>query len=372
MLGYPFTPHHTNAVQYFNRVPTSVKTEAEIRPSVVNMCEIAISSYLQFYIDDALHLAVLNAVNHTTDTDTLGFARARIPQGMNDDTLRFLIAFLHEKSVGLPLWVDEVVSQYSFVEKIGYYQKTSGERVSYQVRQHLLDWTKTALAIMENMKTYRALVGDLVNNTEFMRESALVEAGREVGIKLETTGNIVAFGYRNNNALVYHQLAINSSINLLEIDGLRYPTTPAKNNETDTCTITSLNGGSELRLKTSTEDVKEVLNPDTPKTFAVADMMKGITTRAIAPPIVAVPLDDVRFNQRDRISIPLNGVFSGEYITRIVAEKIPASARMTVSVANNLSAVTLSGHNTNQKGSIKLTAYNPTGSASLTFKFDIR
>ena len=371
MLSYPYEPHETSILDWDVATITSarsVQTREEIPARARDICEHYIQTWMRAYLDDALHLAVINAVRHITDADTLALATARIPAGMNDDTLRFAIAFLHEKAAGFPAFVAEVEAGYYYSEPHSAYYLGAPRPMSEWSRQLMRDWTRTAQAIVRLMKSYRPLVGNLVRNADFIRDAARIETGQEIGIQVTTTGNVVSLGIQVGDTLTYYPLIINSAVYVKALGGLRYPTD--RNNAVDTCTITAVNGGSEVRLKTPNSDVTTILNKDAARTFTVAEMQAAITTTPIPYLKVAKKLSDVRIPYRGSVTISLAGVFTGTHLTNVSpADTTPNDIYATVS--EDWTSLRLGGRGIRTRGTMTLIATNPSGNVSTSFHYSV-
>ena len=174
MLEYPWEPH---LITYQDRLIGTVLQRGidnldNIDELVETYCRFYIDLVLEAQVNDAMHMSVQNALKHTTNQETLSLARDRIPSGVqNDDTLRFLIALLYEKQLGFPKYVQYVRNKVGFDPRRGKYKILSDPSVAPFMKK----WVDRATKIVEIMKTGRSKVGALVEDSDFIRDWALID-----------------------------------------------------------------------------------------------------------------------------------------------------------------------------------------------------
>lgn len=361
MLSYPFNAHEGTSedLRDYLKLKLGVKTVEEMESLLEPSARYLISYFLRFYIDDVMQLTVSNTLNHTTDSTTLAFAQSRIPSNVNhDDTIRFLIALFHEKNIGFQDLIDNLRSRI----------KSSSTRHKLQLgtdENNIIDkWNKTALKVVEFMKSAPSVVGTtLSGRPDFIRKSALIAAGYDIGLEITTgvnrigyvtgevdgTGNTVTFFIEPNKSFFFEK-----------IDSMRIAGT---SQGSDTVTLVAKNGPSQLTIGT----VKSVLAKDTSKTFTLTELTSTNSTEPILVPEVAnhVPdQEDVEVNETRSLSIA--NVFSGIRLTKTVTSSDTSKA--TVSFNNDKTSIIITGVAIGDV-TLSLTATNEAG--NITEEIDI-
>lgn len=111
MPNYPWHPHTTDSTSLITHIDQIIYQASDVQLTTEEEAVEARHELIQWYVDlyltpqinDALHLAIQNSLEHTSDVDTQALADARIPSdATNDDTLRFSIAFLGDFAADSP------------------------------------------------------------------------------------------------------------------------------------------------------------------------------------------------------------------------------------------------------------------------------
>ena len=316
MPNYPWHPHTTDSTSLISHIDQIIYQAYDVKLTTEEEAVEARHELIQWYVDlyltpqinDALHLAIQNSLEHISDVDTQALADARIPSdATNDDTLRFSIAFLYEKELAYP----EMVRQHQIQLSNNRYYVRINPR---SIHRFLNLCAQRASKIVEIMEDASAAIGTLAQNADFVRQAALIDLGEVVGLRMSTAGNTVKFGTPAETGdagqmRVFHNLAPNSSFNIDRLDEIRFPT--RKENETDTLTITAKNGPSEISVRTLQGTTKTVLAKDASRTFSLAEMTSSVTSQPILLPKVETHLINQTVTVDTQQTLTYTGTFSG-------------------------------------------------------------
>ena len=310
MLNYTWIPHKTTSlmVQDSQKLYDGVKTLEEAQSLILSLVYSLIDFAHNPLINDTAYLSIYSGLRHTTNPDVLGLASDRIPQGNTQDkTLSFLIAFFHEKYLGINNLIEKVKTEIVFdphSHKYTFY----GSRYIYSA---LSLWMKRSDKIVDLMDTARSKVGGLAAKADFIRNWALVDLKEKIGIEATSAANAINIAYTDPNRIkTTSQLLANQAMKVIKLEDVRLPDAGHRNNETDTLTITSRNGANFYNIKDSAGSWSSdaVLNKDASKTFTFAEMTYGVRTRPIAPPTVYRTVDDQSLNVAVVQSVSLDTV----------------------------------------------------------------
>ena len=288
MLQYPWEPHKSilqNYDSYAKLTWYGVDNLDNIDQLIREYCIYYIDTSLQPQINDLIHLTVKNGLNHTQNRDTLALARDRIHSSIADDhTLRFLIAFLYEKQVGFSHLVTTARNKIALDIRSQKYKMTN----YLELNKIVLEWGENANKIVEIMRTSRSKVGNLTEDSDFIRNWALIDLGKKTGLEVTANGNPFNIGLVRNNLRGYHQLLVSQSTMMERLQGLQVIPNPNRVVTPDDVTITAKNGPSEVRIKTdaSTWATPFVLAKDESRIITKAEMAHDIESTPILIPTV--------------------------------------------------------------------------------------
>ena len=192
MLQYPWNPYETlneGTVIHLNHIDAGgFKTLIEAQHYQSQLAKFYIDLQLYPQINDAIHLGILNSLNHITNIATRSLSSARIPADANsDDTLRFLIALMYEKQIGLSELISLIEIRHT-PSNVNYPYFVSIPESIPEVRKRLAlitKWNDRAAKIVDIMKYLEGyLMTDLASKPNFVRDSALVSLDEQNGFKL--------------------------------------------------------------------------------------------------------------------------------------------------------------------------------------------
>ena len=373
MLGYPFNPHsyywrsHSGGSTY-SVSSRSYDTRQELERDIRVAVSYEISAELKFLIDDVEQLAVLTAVQHATNPNTLALANARIPDSLTpDDTLRFLIAFLYEREAG-----EEAAVQFG-LDNI-YQDQNSKWRVrEFTPFESIVRWLKRSDKIVELMKRFEAnSLKDLagVGYTDYVRNSALVELGETIGIQIQTSTTQAILGARGATGVTaYLPMPANFKLDVPQLQGI-WNLSSSDPNTARPVTITGKNGASLIHTYSGANYISRVKNPDhllaKDATFQLthALMRHQITSTPIPIPTVATEQADLTIATGVTESVNLSSMFSGTRLTITAESHSPTIATVQVnSSQTSMGVVGVMAGTT----PIKVSCSNESGSVSQTF-----
>ena len=370
MLQYPWEPHKSLNLKGLDFIdifawPT-YPTREDANNKKGSFLEFLIDQYLITQINDGLHLSIQNALNHTTDQETLSLANGRIPTAArNDSTLRFLIAFMHEKEIEYPklyeaISIRELRSRYAI--------RILGKNLF----NLLADCGTRASKIVEIMEDASDKVGSaLAQQPDFIRTAALIDLGEKTGIEITSKANAISFNVgetSDQGNTISRTLAANSSFFMEKASDFRVAGTRANN--TDTLKIVSKNGPNEITVTTNRVPVKSVLAKDAKKTLVNAELMGSVvSTQPIEVPKATRTLPDIGDLEVAEVqSVNLIGLFNGIRVN--VTASSGSDSIATVSVNENTTSMGVTGVAVGTT-TITVTGTNEAGAVSVTFDLTI-
>ena len=370
MLQYPWTPHKTLYLDQprrffvhhlYGRYPTLEEATEQRRVAVQFM----IDYYLNHQINDVIYLSVQNSLRGTVDSKTTALAQSRIPSDTNNNTLRFLIAFLYEKQLGF----EDLVNSFPIGDHSTYFRFSIPESGLHFV---LADWNERASKIVEVMEVADTKVGKaLSENPDFIRNAALIELGQKTGLEFETKANAISFNIgetSDQGNTISRTLAANSTFYMEKASDFRIAGTRANN--TDTLKITSRGGPNEITVTTNGVPVKSVLAKDASKTLVSAELMGSVvSTQPILKPVATRTLPDITDLEVAEVqSVNIDGLFTS--IRGTITASSASQSIATVSVNDRQTSMGVTGV---AIGTTKITVTdtNEAGATSVTFDLTI-
>ena len=365
MLQYPWKPYNTlsNNKDAFDKIFTTPSSLDDLDLLIPLACEYIIDSHLHHQINDVIHLSVQNALKHTINKETLALARDRIPVSSQDDkTLQFLIAFLYEKDVGFESYVKELKD--SIVLYGNAYRVTYD---SVRDARFIDKCSKNATEIVNILSTARSKIGNFAEDSDFVRNWALINLGKKTGLKVTANNNPFMVGLVQNNWRQFSRLIANQSIKLERLNGLKEASVTTRATGRDDVTIVAKNGPSEVKIKTSNTvwGPAFVLAKDASRVVTKAEMQYDIVSVPILLPIVKRELPDITdLNVAVTESVNLTDLFDGIRfnITAVSAD----TDKVTVSVNSRQSSMGVTGVAVGTS-KVTVTATNEAGAISVDF-----
>ena len=370
-LKYPWTPHK---VLYENRLESrnALYPGADTREEAERACE----PYLKYIIDttllsqinDTIHLTIQNSLNHTTNANTLALSNTRIPTGaFNEDELRFLIASAYEIEIEFPGLLQQMKDRVAYNDSDQKYQLDR----TFFLQPIIHTWNERAVKIVELMKWFEANIPTLASYVNFIRESAMVQLGEKIGVKVQTSSDPVVLNVHTDQGIpTYHTMPANSIVYVSTLNGLRNVAGAARTSRP--ATLTGVNGASLVHSKTIsgtpqhlllTDNPDHLLNKDATYQLTYALQQWNVYSSIIASPTVLRILSDVSLDTGVTESVNIAALFRGDRMT-ITAEsddtdKVRVQLNSTktslgvIGVAAGTATVTLTG--TNPSGSVSTT-----------------
>ena len=191
MLQYPWNPYETlnseDVIQLNFIQAKGFKTLTEAQHYRSQAAKFYIDLQLYSQINDIIHVGILNSLNHTTNIVTRSLTDSRIPtDAKSDKTLRFLVALMHEKEVGLPELISVIGMRHNPSYDLPYTIYVSAESYETEKRAAIIaKWNSRAAKVVDTMEYLEGyLMTDLASKPNFVRDSALVSLGEKNGFKL--------------------------------------------------------------------------------------------------------------------------------------------------------------------------------------------
>ena len=370
MLQYPWEPYKSlisNGEYYAKLIRDGIDNLDNIDELVRVSCSFFIDFYFYHQDNDTIHLSVQNGLKHITDRDTTALATSRIPASVqNDDTIRFLIAFLYEKQLGFPEYVAKVRSTVYFDENR---QKYFINRRGISAETFLEEWSLRADKIVEVMQTARNKVGNLAEDAEFIRNWALIDLGEKTGLQVTANGNSFNIGVIQNDHRHYYKLIVGQTVMMERLKGLQVITDPNRVVSPDNITIVAKNGPSEVRIKTSETvwGAPFVLSKDASRIVITSEMAYDIESTPILLPIVKRQLPDITdLNVAVTESVNLEDLFDG---IRINITAVSADTnKVTVSLSSSRNTMRVVGV---AVGTSKITVTATNEAGAITNDFNV-
>lgn len=370
MLQYPWKPHETMNYRdiWHDRILTtwgSTSTLEEGKKLRNVLVQYVIDYYLPPQINDVIHQTIQNA--DLTDPLTQSLATSRIPASANNEnTKRFLIAFMYEKEIG---YNDIVLSTSSLTHHPGRnFEYIAAITNMYKLYTFVINCTKRADKIVEIMQDAATKVGDTLARTpDRIREAALIDLGEKTGLEVTSKANAIGFSFGerdNTNNIVTYRLEPNKSFLMERVQGLRVVGRRANN--TDTVILTAKNGPSEITVTPiSTGSVgKSVLAKDASRTLTNLELTSNVvSTQPIITPTATKELPDITdLEVGESQSVNLTGLFTGIRVnititssdeTKATINHVANTTTMSVSaVAAGTATITVTG--TNEAGNVSV------------------
>ena len=217
------------------------------------------------------------------------------------------------------------------------------------------------------MRTARSKVGKLVQDSDFIRNWALIDLGEKTGLQVTANGNPFNIGVIQNDIRKYFQLLVGESVMMERLKGLQVITNPNRVVSPDNVTIVAKNGPSEVRIKTS-ETVwgsPFVLAKDASRIVTTAEMAHDIESTPILVPVAKRELSDITdLNVSVTESVNLENLFDGIRINITAVSSDTGKATVTLSSSRNTMRVVGVAVGTSK---ITVTATNEAGDVSVGF-----
>ena len=370
MRNYAWKPHETHRVLHNDSL--KLLSGVDTRQEAESLVELYVYRSFDFMIypqiNDAIYLAIYSGLRHTTNTDTWGLANDRIPQDNTlDQTVSFLIAYIHEKDIGFSELVESLKTEIQYRESDQKYWLSE-----FNVLRPTIDkWTRRADKIVELMETARSKVGGFAAYADFVRDWAMIELGEVTGLELTTAGNAVQLGYdrvTTTTTLEKSEMTPNSTLSLVKLKGIWQTDLMRTASTTDTVTITAKNGPNEFRIKTGGIWGRWVsLLPNSTHTFPKAQLTGSdvnIESRPILVPTANRELADVTLAVGVTESVDIAGLFTG--LNMVISAVSSDSGKATVQVNSSRTSMGVVGVAAGS-ATITVSGSNLAGTTDVTF-----
>lgn len=375
MLAYPFTPHtihyEDGVIRGYPAFSGGAPTRAEAAEQVKLTVYANIARESEQILDDVEHLAVQNALQHTTNAATLAFANVRIPAAVEPDpTLRFLIAYLHERANE----TDELITR-----EVARIRETDNSNKFYfpghspKVTDYVERWMRRSEKIVELMAAFETNIPTLTSTGAYanaIRESARVELGELVGVRVQTGGSparITVLG--NNEVSATHDMSANFAMDVERLRGV-YNATGADLSTARPATLIGKNGASLIHTYSGATYGARTKNPDHlllesatyPLTTAL--MRWEITSTPIPVPQLVRQRFNLTLAAGVTESVDLTSFFSGTRLTITAASSDTTAATVQVNEKmTSMGVLAVSAGYAN----VTITATNESGTAVGSF-----
>ena len=373
-LPYPWLPHlaisvdETISVELMRNGKDTVKEVEDLVPA---FCIYWMEREFEHQISDIMQLSIRNSLSQTTNTNTLGLVRNRFPENLDyDQSLRFLTALIYEVSLGLPSIMEEVKSSIVFNMQKQKYIIPNREPVYYGARR----FEQIALKIVELMKWFEDNISHLAgpDYADFVRDSALVQLGHKIGVKVQTSNTGVRLNVHNSDGTpAYYEMPVNSTVYVATLNGLSNVT------NTDTtsrgATLTGVNGASLIHTRTFTptadgynitDNPDHLLNEDVTYQLTIPLQIWGVRSSVIEPPTIVNRLPDISVNVGVTESVNISNLFGGQRLS-ITAESSDVT-KATVQMNEAKTSIGIVARATG-KTTITVTGSNESGEVTVTF-----
>ena len=373
MLRYPWIPYSTI---YYDDSPGNdlvnrgLATRQEALDLVNPYLEFAIDFSLISQVNDVIILTVQNSLTHTANTKYSIFSKCQNSRYLlpEDDTLRFLIAFLYEKQLGF-LKLSQDAKAAIFYD--------SSKQLFFLPRSFDLDtpmntWNKRAVQITQEMKRLEtnSNMAILAGYPEFVRDSALVQLGEKIGVEIQTSNSPITLKVLDNNGVPHYPvIPANQKVYASRILGIN--NTGLSADQTYPVTLTGKNGASLISSYSGESYVSRTKNPDyllqKDGTYLLTYslMRHGVTSTIVPAPTVLKQLNPTSSVQvYVTESVDLRGLFGGDRLTITATSSNTDRVTVQVNQAQTSLGVVARSIGTAQ---IRITAVNPSGSATETF-----
>ena len=363
MLKYPWKPYeHTYTdARNIERIQAGTDTVEDFKKLTRVYCINQIEIRLRQIVPDLIHISIQLASKHDLNIETVALFEPRIPDSVdNNQTTQFLIAFLYEKELGFPEFLEKTNSTIYFDRQSQKYKIPSRS----QAIEYMILWSNRAEKIVEILTTARSKIAIFAQDADFIRDWALIDLGEKTGLEVTANNNNFMVGLIQNGWRHYSQLVADQSIKLEKLSGLQVPLDDDRRAGRDDITITAKNGPSEVRFKTSMTTWGDpfVLIKDASRVVTKAEMQFDIESSPINIPIILRQLADVSLNVGVVESVSLTDLFDGIRfnITAVSAD----TSKVTVAVNQRQSSMGITGKAVGTS-KVTVTATNEAGSISV-------
>ena len=374
-LQYPWLPH-LSVKEYlrtrFDLRDNGRDTVKEVEDLVPLYCAYYIDSFFDHQISDTMQLTIRNSLSNTTNANTLGLVQQRFPSNLDyDQSLRFLTALIYEISVEFDDLVKKVKSMIVFNMQKQKYTLDAQDPIYYISETA----DRRALKIVETMKWLEdnglsALAGP--NYVDFVRDSALVQLGEKIGIKIQTSNTGVRLNVHGSDGIpVYYTLGPNKTLYVATLNGLSNVTSTDATSRG--ATLTGMNGASLIHTRTfvpNGDSLREVDNPDhllnqdVTYQLTIPLQIWGVRSSVIHPPTVLNRLPDISVQVAVTESVNISNLFTGERL--IVTAESSDVTKATVQMNESKTSIGIVARAVG-KATITVTGSNESGEATVTF-----
>ena len=374
-LQYPWLPHltiTTDTLLSYDLINVGRDTVQELELLVPEFCAYWMDREFELQITDIMQLAIRNSLTETTNANTLGLVNQRFPSSLDyDQSLRFLAILTYEISLEFPSIVEEVKSSIVFNSRKMKYIIPNRDPVAFRSRTI----QERARKIVETMKWFEDNGLPAISGPEyvdFVRDSAMVQLGEKIGIKIQTSNTGVRLNVHGSAGLpIYYTLGPNKTIYVATLNGLsNVPSTDASSRG---ATLTGMNGASLIHTRTFTptsdgytitNNPDHLLNEDQTYQMTIPIQIWGVRSSVIVPPAVLNRLPDISVAVGVTESVNISNLFTGQRIT-ITAESSDVT-KATVQMNESKTSIGVVARAAG-KSTITVTGSNESGEETVTF-----
>ena len=347
-------------------------TRKEVEDLLEDYCEQQIERNLGHQLSDLMLLSIKNSSYHITNTNTLGLVRNRIPSNVDyDKHQRFMSLFLYEMSLRFNQLVEDHKKYIIFDSTKQKYILDTGSFILLDIFQQktsniAIKTTKTMSWLEDNIP---ALAGP--NYVDFVRDSALVELGEKIGVKIHTSNDPVQINVHVNGIPTYHTMPANETLYVATLNGLSNGDNSDSNARP--ATLTGVNGSSLVHTYTVTgpatnlqvtPNPDHLLNKDVTYQLTTTLQLFGVRSTPIQVPETTTELPDISVANGVTESVNIATLFRGTRLAITATSSDTTKATVQLNQSRSSLGVVARGVGTS---TITVTATNESGSANATF-----
>ena len=347
-------------------------TRAELESLVRAYVEWTIEHYSNYIILDLALLEIENGLPLSNgNTNTAGLFRQRIPSGIHYEThKRFLGLYLYEISLSIDEMVETEKKAIVFNQAKQKYELPN----SSSIEESLTLCGKRAVMTADTMAWFETNMptAATMNYVEFIRNSAMVQFGEQIGVKIQTSTTPVQINVHTDQGIpTYETMPANSTIYVNTLNGLsNVPTTDANSRG---ATLTGVNGASLIHTRTfvpagaslrEVDNPDHLLNQDATYQLTIPLQIWGVRATPIQVPTIKTALPDISLAATVTESVNLANVFDGTRITKAVESSDTSKATVRLNETQTSMGVTGVAEG---KATVTVTGSNESGEVTDTF-----
>ena len=207
---------------------------------------------------------------------------------------------------------------------------------------------------------------------DFVRDSALVQMGEEIGVKIQTSNTGVRLNVHGTSGTpAYYVMPANKTIYVKTLNGLSNVTNTDSSSRG--ATLTGMNGASLIHTRTFTptadgynvtDNPDHLLAQDATYQMTIPIQIWGVRSSVIAPPTIVNRLPDISINVGVTESVNIANLFGGSRIT-VTAESSDVT-KATIQMNESKTSIGVVGRAAG-KTTITVNGSNESGEVSVSF-----